>query len=220
MRREDENPLGIALYTFAEAARLLGKNAQGIRRWANGYTYELRVGKGRGGPVLGERTDAETLSFGELVELLHVKGFRDQGVPLESIRQAASSLRQEWETPYPFATRRVATLGNRLVAMLGGEWREPVSDQRSFDFVEGLAEQMVYSDDLTTGWHPLGVGSRVLLDPQRRFGEPIERESGIRTRTLAEAVAAEGGAPNVSRAYGVDPLGVEDALRFERAYVA
>ena len=38
---------------FSEAARLLRKDVGTVRRWANGYTYKVRIGKARGGPVLG-----------------------------------------------------------------------------------------------------------------------------------------------------------------------
>ena len=215
-----ESRLGIGLYTFPEAARLLGKNAGSVRRWANGYTYALRTGRARGGPVLGERPDEEALSFGELIELLHVKGFREHDVSLESIRQAAASLREEWRTPYPFATRRVATSGNRLLAMLDGEWKEPVSGQKPLAFVDELAEQMIYSDDFTTGWRPLGPEGRVLLDPKRRFGKPIDPVSGIRTAMLSDAFVAEEDPVAVARIYEVDLRAVEDAVRFERAYAA
>ena len=170
--------------------------------------------------MLGRRPDEEMLSFGELIELLHVKGFREQGIPLEEIRQAAARLRQEWATPYPFATRRVATLGNQLLASFGDEWKNPVSGQESFAFVEGLARQMVYSDDFTTGWRPLGADHRVLLDPDRRFGKPIDPVSGIRTGVLADAFAAEGDEVAVSGIYEVDLQAVHDAVRFERAFAA
>lgn len=212
--------LGIGIYAFPEAARLLRKSAGSVRRWANGYTYELRVGKGRGGPVLGRRLDDETLSFGELIELLHVKGFRERGIPLEEIRQAAARLREEWDTPYPFATKRIATLGNQLLAHFEGEWKAPVSGQESFEFVGELAEQMVYSDDFTAGWRPLGPDHRILLDPERRFGKPIDPVSGIRTGVLSDAFEAEGDEVAVAGVYEVDLQAVRDAIRFERAFAA
>ncbi len=61
---------------------------------------------------------------------------------------------------------------------------------------------------------------RVVLDPQRAFGQPIVTKEGVPTTTLAEAIAVEGTVDRVARIYDVGPDSVRDAIRFEKTLAA
>jgi len=67
-------------------------------------------------------------------------------------------------------------------------------------------------------WRPRS--NRVILDPQRSFGEPIVADEGIPTDILASAYVAEGSVDAVARWYEVDPAAVEDAVEFEFSLAA
>jgi hypothetical protein len=71
------------------------------------------------------------------------------------------------------------------------------------------------ADDLIQAWHPRPETPLVLLDPRRSFGRPIV-EPGILTRTLADALRAEGGNTGwVATLFGVPEEAVRQAAAFE-----
>ena len=64
-------------------------------------------------------------------------------------------------------------------------------------------------------WWPLGMDRRVVLDPERSFGQPIVDPESVPTSVLARAFKAEGSIQAVADWYKVDPRAVEDAVEFE-----
>ena len=207
------NHLGVGLYSIVEAARLLKTPPRTLRRWVNGYVDELRGGERTYAPVIA--TDENpVLSFGDLIELRYVRKFRDAKVELEAIRLAAAKFREEWDTPYPFATRRFANDGRSLLVDLGGEWQDALSGQH-MAFFEELNAENIYTEDLTSEWRPLGTAHKVLLSPERAFGKPIEEISGAHTHVLSLAMATEQDLGKVAWWFGTTSEAVADAARFE-----
>ena len=73
------------------------------------------------------------------------------------------------------------------------------------------------SDGRIQKWFPLGSRHQVMLDPERRFGEPIDPATGVPTASLAEAFRAEHeNAAAAARWFGTTVTAVRDAVRFER----
>ncbi len=205
--------LGVGLYSVTEAARLLQTPRRTLSRWVEGYVGALRSGPKRYRPVL-ERDEQSLLSFGDLVELMYVRGFRRAGVGLEDLRRTAAKYRAEWETPYPLATKRFATDGRQLLIDLGGDWTNALSGQRQL-FFDAIGRQLIHVGDLASEWRPLGADRAVVLNPGRSFGKPIDDQSGTRTSVLASALETGEDAESVSWWYGTTPNGVRDAAEFE-----
>lgn len=206
------------IYTIQDAARLLQVTPRKLQGWAEGYSYR-KHGETRGpGPVI-ERSDAEPglLTFRDLIELAFVREFREAGVPLPTIRDDASALRDEWGTAYPFASRRIAEFGKRwvdpdLMLTIRGK-------QQVFEFGREFFRSVDFDDKgLARLWYPLGRDRLVLVDPTRSFGAPIEQRSGIRTEILYRQFKAEGGVQAVADWYEVSPEGVEQAVEFEERW--
>jgi hypothetical protein len=208
--------LGVGLYSLVEAARLLKTPRRTLSRWVEGYVLELRSGAKRYAPII-DRDDFSLLTFGDLVELMYVRGFRDAGVELDELRGTAAKFREEWETPYPLATKRFATDGKKLLIERGGEWRDALTGQ-SQAFFEAIGKQLVHAGEFASEWRPLGMNRAVVLHPDRSFGKPIEDTSGAHTFVLAEALDAEQDASAVAWWYGTTIAAVEDAAEFERSF--
>jgi hypothetical protein len=206
--------LGIGLYSIADAARLLKTPRRTLSRWVEGYVQELRSGPKAYQPVIA-REDDSALSFGDLVELLYVRGFRNEGVELEEIRDTAAKFRVEWSEQYPLATKRFATDGKRLLLEKGGDWIHALTGQHQA-FIEELANHLVFDNGIASEWRPLGVDRAVVLHPDRSFGKPIEDASGAHTYVLSLAYEAERNAEAVAWWYGITSAAVLDAVRFEK----
>ncbi len=222
--------LGIGLYTPAEAARLLGVPSTTLRRWLVGYSYPLARGSRRASfPVVagGRGIDPElrTVTFLDLVELLVVKGFRNEGVPLKHIRIAAEEARDIFQTDHPLATEHLETDGRHIFGRLQDEWGFPglvsLSERGQWVFaeaVEGYLRQIDYDleTQLAIRWWPAGRDGSVVIDPKIAFGAPHIADTGVPTTALYEPIAARDEPDVVARWFGLDPEQVEAAVRYER----
>lgn len=198
---------------MGEAARLLRTPRRTLSRWMEGYVRKLRGGPKSYLPVI-DWEDGSALTFGDLVELMYVRGFRNGGVALDDIRRAARKYREEWSTPYPLATKRFATDGRDLLIGEGDHWRHALTGQHKAFFYE-LGARLVHTGDLTTEWRPLGQDRGVLLNPERSFGKPIDDLSGAHTFVLAQAATSGDTPERIAWWYGTTATAVLDAVKFE-----
>lgn len=224
--------VGVGLYSFPEAARIIGVNPAKLRRWVGQYRRKAPGADHLSKPVIARyfQDGQHVLTFLELVELLFVRLFRDEGVKMPVIRQAAEEAARRFDTPYPFAVKRFDTDGHRIFATLQEEPREArvVTEmgkgQLVFEnVVRPFFRKLEYRDggDALRYW-PMDRNGRVVLDPQRSFGRPIDAETGVPTGSLYDAVrAGEGQSPEAVAAwFGIPVEAVQAAVAFEESLQA
>ena len=187
------NLLQFPNYPFADAGRLAGVSTQKVRRWCRGYEYP----GSRMEPVVigGTRPASEYspthLSFLELVDVLFVKRFVDEGVSLHKVRKALNEAREILGTSH-FARRTFFTDGAEIYLQMddkAGEKAEDIlqllSDSQWMiaPVVLELAKQIDFGgpDESASRWYPVGREHPVVIDPAVSFGKP--RVDGRRTTT-------------------------------------
>jgi len=226
-------PLGMGIYSRAEAARLLRLTPPRLNRWVRGYTYWLRSGtprKTKQPPVV--RADLPAidgtiaLSFLELMELRVVAALVSAGVPLQRVRVAASRISSDFQTSHPFAHRRLYTDREQVFVALAAENGEPdllqVTGRRAGEqliaggIFEGYVEQIDFgvSTALAERWYPLGRHVPVVLDPRIAFGAPVIAGTGIRTDAISR-YAAGNSVRALAGAFELERPRIEAALNFE-----
>jgi hypothetical protein len=238
-RATDMSLLGRGIYSVAMAGRLTGLKSATVSRYLRGYSYE-RMGERRYSPP-GFRGDLMTdrmlksrsvpvASFLDLLELRWIGLFRRNGVTGNEIRRA---LRAASEVlggePHPFTTGRfmadcrkiltsIATLSHgrrkdesRLCEIVS---RQGVFERIIEPFIVGLTFD---SEHRPESWEPAVGGGLVVLNPHRRFGKPITKESGKPTAVIAATLHAWGDVERVAEWYRIRPDEVEMAGRFEDA---
>ena len=220
----------MGVYSVPEAARLTGVSSSRIRRWLRGYSF-TSGGSAKTSPPLWQRQlgseDSLVLSFRDLLEVRFVDAFRRHRVSWKSIRVAAECAAQIVRDSYPFSTRRFKTDGRSIFA----EILQETGDESLLDLVKSQYEfKTIVEPFLFEGlefsalgiepvrWWPLGRERRVVIDPERSFGQPIVDPESVPTSVLARAFRAEGSIQAVARWYEVDLKSVEDALEFEGQY--
>jgi uncharacterized protein (DUF433 family) len=232
--------VGHGLYPLPVAARLAQLDARTAGRWAKGYAFsyhgETRSSRGIISmtlPPIGRHAD---LTFPEMLTLRLVKGFKDAGLSLRTIKQVAEVAAGKFGSPTPFITQSFRTDGRKVFVELQAiapsndtpavtrrerELIEVLTGQRQFaEIVEpSLFAKVDWSDEMAARWWPLGRDHAVVLDPQFLFGAPRIANTRLPTEVLASAVSAEGGGDaamkSVADWYGVDATQVRDAVEFE-----
>lgn len=223
---------GIGIYTMPEAARLVGKSPATIRRWLLGYRFPTKSGMGGESPPIFQpqlpQLEAHwAIGFLDLVELLFIKAFLEQGVSLQTIRRAAREAARRWETSHPFCLRRLATDGRTIFATLQDETGEEsllelTRSQLCFrDVLSPYLRQLDYDrvGDVSRWW-PLGKEVPVFVDPSISFGKPVVARYNIPTEALFAAVQADQAQQEVAEWFDVPVEIVRAAVRFERSLAA
>lgn len=173
-------------------------------------------------------SDRRMLSFLELMELYFVKMFREEGVSLQTIQRASQAAAKKFQTEYPLAVRRFDTDGRAIFATLVKENKDEV-------FVEDLARgqyvfekvikpffrKIEYRNEAIRFW-PMEPKGRVVLDPNRSFGKPIDAETGVPTRAVYDAWIAGGGQDRATLAkwFDIPHKAVDAAIEFEQSFAA
>ena len=207
--------LGIGIYSPAEAAFYARVSTKLMTRWV--------IGDSDGKPVIDRelRGEAEkTVTFLDLIQALAIRAVRQRhGLSLQKIRQGIEAARTKYGLAYPLAhNHRIFLYSDRLGAG-HGEMLIFMPDDDSYIQLTGsrrgnlMLRKVVemFLDDLTfdasglaTQYRPMEYkGASVLLDPHRRFGEPVIEPGGYTAETLYHATNAEGGFEAAASAYGV-----------------
>jgi uncharacterized protein (DUF433 family) len=216
------------IYTVSEASALIGVSQRRVRGWVKGYAGTARS------PLIdnelgqfGQVSGRIAFSFANLMEMRFIKLFEDAGVKSSHIRSIFGEARRILHHPHPLATREFfRTDGIKIVDEITLQHGMLLYDLKSKNYEIGtlvlttLMDDIVYdAHGIARSWYPRReIAPNVVLHPRLAFGRPVLRDSAIPTKTLADAVKAEGGikASNVVALwYDVPNRQVREAVRFE-----
>jgi uncharacterized protein (DUF433 family) len=165
-----------------------------------------------------------------LMEIQFIKMFRAEDISLQTIRQVAKKAAARYKTDYPLSAEQFDTDGKTIFATL-------ISTSRKSRVIEDLKRGQLVFDPIVrpffrkleyrTGcevarYWPLEKSGRVVLDPLRKFGQPIDEITGVPTRAIFEATLAGGGQDwkSVAAWFEVPISAVEAAVKFEERHAA
>jgi uncharacterized protein (DUF433 family) len=220
-------PFGLGIYSFWDAARYIGATPRDLRRWIRAYTPQPK----EGGPVPLWDSELLTwrrkgLSFRDLVELRFVRAMRGAGATLPVIRRTLELGRAQLRVPYPLSCDGFRSLGKQIfreaLAVEGVSLTRLDEDarRRVLSLVSGATLRRgleVGGDGQITRWFPVARSQVIVLDPNRRAGDPILTESGVPTIAIATAFKADKeDAKFVAWQYEITEAEVRAAVRFEK----
>jgi DNA-binding transcriptional MerR regulator/uncharacterized protein (DUF433 family) len=216
-----DSHLGLGVYSLGDAARIVGVSSRRLRRW-----LDVDAGIVRG--WVADPEDDDTVSFLELMELLFIRKFRQENVSLQAIRKASEAASRMFNTNYPFAVKKFDTDGKTIFATLQKQVdsadAELIEDlQRGqyvfSEIVKPFFRKLEYGNQEALRYWPLLKKGRVVLDPERQFGKPIDSETGVPTSDLYDAVCAGSGQDTavVAKWFDVPLRAVEQAVIFEQS---
>jgi uncharacterized protein (DUF433 family) len=215
------------MYTFSEAAHLAGVSSATVRRWMFGY--ESPTGQMR--PVFGPRDKAKeqgaTVSFLQLAEIVVVGQFRHRRVKLERLRRAHSFARERFSLEYPFASLHLKTDGVHVLHEF--QESEPGTSLLVLDqsgqltlpgYVIEVIESFDFEKDLAARWFPLGKEVPIVIDPRYGAGRPTIPNRRLTIETIRKRWLAGQSFQFIAEDFDLEPVVVEDALRYAEKYAA
>lgn len=214
-------------YGIGQVDRLLALPAGTAKRWIDGY---VRSGVAYPPVIRPERTGEDTVTWGEFVETRLLAEFRDKGVPMINLRPAVQRLRDELGVLHPLAYARpyldvdgrelVRDIQNEL-GLDAGLWLVTVRNnqliltapaehfRRSVEFEHAADGDPQGAARI----HPFPDDDRVVMDPLRRFGEPVVR--AVPTEVIAEQFRAGDPIDMIADLYELPAEDIEAAIRYE-----
>ena len=217
-------------YRFPEAAQLVARPTETIRRWAIGHHRLYRGERATDKPLIqidgSAERDALPLSFLNLIELRFLASYR-QGVSLPAIRRALDFAAQELGVDRPLLEVEFAAQGRELFlryAEEGGEQYFLNASRRGqvVAWPEGatlLLESLEYdrSEHAAYRWWPLGKERPVLLDTRLNGGRPSTAEAGVRTIAIATRARSGWSVGDIAADVAASSDEIEAALQLEQA---
>lgn len=212
--------IGQGVYTLAEVSQYTKQPVSTLRSWF----MPRSDGQGRG-PIFQsewERVDDEfAVSFLNLIEAYAASMFRSKKVKPADLRRAHEILKQELNTPHPFAHAELSTFLRRII-------HEKDYSNRDRRFVDVISKQLVFpefragldtidyspSTKLAHAWR---ISDGVVINPKVGFGKPVIVKTGVSTLIVASQYLANSkNAALVARLFNITESGVFDAFQFER----
>lgn len=176
-------------YVISDAAKLLAAPTAAIRRWLPLLSTSRPV----------RSAGRRSVTFAELIALNVVKLFADAGVRFPFIKQLSQTAGARFGVACPLATKQFQAEWHELIGSVSIHTKLGKNELQKCEqvFVERVGPFLQKVDFLQTGeaarYWPLGRHGRVVLDPERKFGAPIDDESGVPVRAIYAAVVAGGG---------------------------
>ncbi len=223
--------IGVGLYNIVDAARIIDATPNELRRWLNRDHYQSHGKMYRRLPFVARMlpSDVDVVTLPELMELRAIRELRRQGITMRRIRTLSEQLMQEWGVDFPLSSRRFGeehqTDGVYIYSRTeGGAIRERGSGQLAVaKIVSPLLRDIDFSaDGFALRFYPLTRESRVVLDAERQFGQPIDDPTGIPTRVLYMAKKANpyDSDDSIARWYDVPIEAVQEAFGYESSLAA
>jgi len=162
------------------------------------------------------------VTWGEFVELGHLREYRRKGIPLQRLRPVIEEFRREFGTPYPLASAQPFMYGKELVL----EVQERHETPAAIAIVIRSGQQILLAEDAKRFFkkvefepageavrlRPAGPASPVVIDPLVRFGRPSVE--GVSTERLWELFDAGETVEEIGEGYDMS----EDLVRAAIAY--
>jgi uncharacterized protein (DUF433 family) len=213
---------GIGIYTAPEAARMVGMNANTLKRWLLGYDHDGKQEAELWKPQYVAGDDGLLLGFRDLVEARIVYALRQKGIGLQTIRICIERARTIVEDDRPFSTSQFKTDGKNIFLEIAKELAEPeLIDLRKRQgvfrhVVEPSLQGLDFGESGAERWWLLPGKKTVVADPHRAFGQPIIAETGMTTARAAQIVKAEGSIERAAKVYEMPVRLLRDALAYQQ----
>jgi uncharacterized protein (DUF433 family) len=209
---------GEGIFTLPDVAKILHLPKQNVWRWANEF-WDKKFSAQHGGVVylMGTGRD-KTVDFYTMIEFYVFSRLREYGVSAQKIQKAHKALSEKLNTPYPFATYQLLTDGRTIFFDDNNDGIVDADLSLQFnikDAISPFCKKVDFGEDnLPARFWPQGKSSAVVVDPKRRFGQPIIEGTNILVDIIYSYYKAGETVEFIARLYDIATSKVYDAINF------
>jgi uncharacterized protein (DUF433 family) len=217
---------GVGLYTPAEAGRLLRIPPGKIVRWLRGHEVNGKWYDRLWRPQVDLADGKIYLGFRDLMEMRTAHAFMRAGLSAIMIRRAIEEARLFTDDERPLSTKKFFTDGRSIFLEIVDE----SGDQKLLDLfrrqyafkriMDASLKNVEFDGIAPSRWWPMTKAQKILIDPERSFGQPIESETGVPTAALAAAARAEGSLEAAATMWQVPLSAIRRSVMFETKLLA
>lgn len=217
----------VGLYTLAEVDRLTGVPVPKLSRWLGRLGTQEHAGRPLW-PVQTLFTEGRVIvGFLDVMQIRVLRAFLDYGLTLQRMAEVIGAARDAFDLTHPLASRQFRAEGAEILRRVGeaapaGPVRDRLLDlhrvpNRFSGILDPVLRDVDFREDgLPLLWWPAGREGGVVIDPRRAFGAPIDAESSVPTRILAQD-AARSGVEATARSYLVSAAAVRRSMAYDKA---
>ncbi|TQD38833.1 DUF433 domain-containing protein [Haloflavibacter putidus] len=219
MNFENKPKIGIGSYTAAEIAHILGVSYSKVFNWMNIY-WDKQLGDTYGDKYSWVTEGKRAVSFHTFVEFYVMMRFSEAGVKPKEVLKAHKELSEKFKTPFPFALKPVlesikTDKKHIYFEIEGATMTLDGSKQLNLELIKLFFVKLDFnSDDLASRYYPLGKDKSILIDPERKFGQPVFADKNIQPQILLEHYKAGDPIPYLASIYDIEESYVKDAIEF------
>jgi uncharacterized protein (DUF433 family) len=211
--------VGSGVFTTADVAAILNQPHQRVLRFIKEYG-DLRLGRKLYNETYSWKVDGVRLvNFQALIELAVFFLLREKyHLTIGKINEAREIMSGRFKTAYPFANCKVLTDTETIFYLESEELTAANKGQQIImrEVVEPLLAKIEFDGNIASRYFPLGKQAEVVVDPHHQFGQPIVKNTNIRTDTLGRLHEGGESPESLQRLYDLSAEQIEDALRFYR----
>ncbi len=207
---------GTGIYTTDEVAQILHLPHAKVKRWLSDY-WEVKFSDDTNHYSEGHKTEQVT-NFYTLIEFFTFYQLRIKKISVPKIVKAHKILATHYQTRYPFATYGILTDGEKV--LFEDEVGEIINADDSLqiyirEVIEPFCERIEFnSQHLATRFFPNGKNSQVVIDPKRKFGQPIIKGTNILTNTIYALYLGKESVKKIANIFELTDDQVQDAIDF------
>lgn len=220
MNFENIPKIGYGSFTASEIADILNIDYQQVHRWMNIY-WDGKIGKEYGCKYSWVTNGKRAVSFHTFVEFYVMMQFSEAGVKPKKVLDAHRELSKMFKTPFPFAKRKVLEnihTDKKIIFfdIEGSDMSLDGSKQFNLSLIKQFFIKLDFnSDDLASKYYPLGKEKSILVDPERKFGQPVFKTHNTFPDILYSHYKAGDSMDYIAAIYELDKADVKDAIAYK-----
>ncbi|HLN94438.1 MAG TPA: DUF433 domain-containing protein [Flavobacterium sp.] len=219
---ENHLQLGNGVFTTQEIAHILRVPYPKVRTWIKEY-WDGELGKVYEKNYSWKVGNSTAVGFHTLIEFYVMMQLAEAGVKTRSVLAAHKELAEKFGTTFPFAKKEVldniSTDGLKIYLRIGSDTITlDGSKQLNLDFIKVFFRNLDFDNDmLAARFWPLGKKHTVVVDPHRKFGQPIVDGTSIQSEAIYRMYLAHEPLSFIAEVYEISVKSVKDAIEFHKS---
>lgn len=219
MNFENKISIGSGCYTAPEIAHILQLPYSKVRRWMVDY-WDGKLGKEFESKYSWTIEGSRAVSFHTLIEFYVMMQLSSAGVKPKDILKAHQKLSEDYNTAFPFATKRliknIKTDGRTVYIAIGENTISlDGTNQLNLPLIKEFFKNLEFDGKETAQrFWPRGKDKSVVIDPLRKFGHPIIEGYNIYPEILYNHFKAGDPIHYLTAVYNLSEKEIKDAIDY------